>query len=99
MPGGSKENLKLPLASVVAERVCCVSLLVSNTVALGTDAPEGSVTVPVNAPVDDDCDHAEGANAHNPIIKERIPRTLQTTQFGFMSIPPIFLLGCTILEF
>jgi hypothetical protein len=42
------------LTLVVTTRACPVATLVTVTVAFGTTAPEESLTVPVNAPVEDD---------------------------------------------
>ena len=50
----------------------------------GTTPPDGSVTVPVKAPVEADCDHVEGTNPNAPTVK-KAPTIIQTTQFGFMS--------------
>ena len=41
------------------------------------------MTVPVKAPVEEDCDRVEGTNPIVPTVK-RVPTIIQTTQFGFM---------------
>jgi hypothetical protein len=64
-------------------------------VVFGIEAPEGSVTVPVNAPVDDDWDHVEGTNPTNPIVN-KVATISQTNQLGLMSCPlAVFLIAQT----
>jgi hypothetical protein len=62
-PGGNNENLYTPEASVVVVRSWPVALLSAVTMAPTTTPLDGSVIVPVNAPVVADCAHIGDAHA------------------------------------
>jgi len=75
VPGCRKENLYDPFASVVVVRVCPVAVLVRVMLAPDITAPDGSVTVPVKAPVSAVCADDGAAQASNKTKQAKIEHT------------------------
>src|SRR6266481_3044133 len=77
--------VKLPLLSVVVERLNWLTGLWISTVALGTTAPEGSRTVPATeVELPPDC-----ANAGKPASTSRDTRTKKNATVRIDSITPL----------
>src|SRR5260370_13217300 len=87
MPGSSSGNEKLPCSLVVALRVALVRSLRILTVATGTAAPLGSVTVPVIRPV---VFCADAVGARNSRAAKEIAPSISANQVTHTPNPVLF---------